>query len=186
MPLDIFFRRRRRLTMGTMVLALLSLLVIYLLDQQGMLLHGGDDLQRYHGKTFLVIGVVDGDTIKLDVPDGDDKITRIRIWGIDTPEIAHPPDPKPAEPFGVEATDLTRLLTDHKTVTVTLESHRPRDRYQRLLAHVELPDGSQLAERLITAGLAHADDRWDHRNLQRYALLEEQAKRDKVGLWSGK
>ncbi|MHC4596883.1 MAG: hypothetical protein ACYS19_18295, partial [Planctomycetota bacterium] len=44
------------------------------------------DFQKYHTKTFTVVNVVDGDTVDVDVPDGEYKYTRIRLWGIDTPE----------------------------------------------------------------------------------------------------
>ena len=44
------------------------------------------DVARYHGKTFTVVNVVDGDTIDVDAPDGEYEHTRIRLWGVDTPE----------------------------------------------------------------------------------------------------
>jgi len=48
------------------------------------------DTEKYHGKTFTVSNVVDGDTIDIDVPDGEYEHTRIRLWGIDTPESKSP------------------------------------------------------------------------------------------------
>jgi len=48
------------------------------------------DVARYHGKTFTVVNVVDGDTIDVDVPDGEYEHTRIRLWGVDTPETKSP------------------------------------------------------------------------------------------------
>ena len=45
-----------------------------------------DDILKYHSKSFLVIKVVDGDTIDIDVPDEPYDHTRIRLWGVDTPE----------------------------------------------------------------------------------------------------
>ena len=36
------------------------------------------DLRKYHEKTFMVVNVVDGDTIDIDIPDG--KYDHTRIW----------------------------------------------------------------------------------------------------------
>ncbi len=66
---------------------------------------------------------------------------------------------------------------------VRLEAHRLRGRYGRLLAYIVLPDGTVLNERLLSEGLAQADDRWPHRDMDRYRQLEDQAKREKRGLW---
>ena len=47
-----------------------------------------NDLQKYHEKIFTVVNVMDGDTIDIDIPDGKYDRTRIRLWGVDTPETA--------------------------------------------------------------------------------------------------
>ena len=44
------------------------------------------DLEKYHGKTFTTVNVIDGDTFDIDIPDGRSEHTRIRLLGIDTPE----------------------------------------------------------------------------------------------------
>jgi endonuclease YncB( thermonuclease family) len=44
------------------------------------------DLEKYHGKIFTVVNVIDGDTLDIDVPDNRYEQTRIRLLGIDTPE----------------------------------------------------------------------------------------------------
>lgn len=44
------------------------------------------DFDKYHGKSFLVIKIVDGDMIDVNTSDGDYPHTRIRLWGVDTPE----------------------------------------------------------------------------------------------------
>ena len=48
------------------------------------------DVRKYHGKTFTVVNAVDGDTIDINIPDGKYEQTRIRLWGVDTPETKHP------------------------------------------------------------------------------------------------
>ncbi len=188
-----FLRRRRRKWWWRFAALALTLVVLIVLDRGGFLLAGRGDLGRYDGRTFLVQRVIDGDTLDLAVPDlaggaVDRPLTRVRVWGIDTPETAKPATPtrdaQPAEPGADAAAALTTQLLAGQTVTVHLERTRLRGDFGRLLAHVELADGGLLAERLLLAGLAEADDRWPHRHLERFALLERQARRDGVGLWA--
>ena len=50
------------------------------------------DLGRYDRKSFTVVRVIDGDTLDIDIADstGNWKTTRVRLWGVDTPETHHP------------------------------------------------------------------------------------------------
>lgn len=139
------------------------------------------DFEKYHKKTFAVAGVVDGDTIDIDIPDGDDDHTRIRLWGIDTPETKHPEFG--VMYFGPEATDFTTKLALGKQVTVYLEEHRTRGYYGRLLAYVQLPDGRFLNEVLLTEGFAYADLRFKHLFYNKYKQLANSARSRKKGLW---
>lgn len=154
---------------------------LFLADRWGLLVYGGADAARYDGRSFQVVAVIDGDTLDLDAPDGRHATTRLRLWGVDTPEAAY--DARPAEPGAAAATQRTAELAYGQSVTVRLEPHRLRGRYGRLLAYVILPDGTVLNERLLSEGLARADDRWPHRDVDRYAQLEAQAQREGRGLW---
>ena len=82
------------------------------------------DFDRYHDKSFRVIHVVDGDTFDIDVPDGETPKTRIRLWGVDTPEIAH--GGTPTMYFGPEAAAFVRETLDGRTVHVVLSLSRTR------------------------------------------------------------
>ncbi len=139
------------------------------------------DLEKYHGKTFAVINVVDGDTIDIDIPDGKNNYTRIRLWGIDTPESKKPN--APVAYFGPQASDFTKKLTLGKQVTVYLEKHRTRGKFGRVLAYVQLPDGRFLNEVLLAEGFAYADLRFRHSFYNRYPQLEAAARSQKKGLW---
>ena len=140
-----------------------------------------NDVEKYHKKTFIVINVVDGDTIDIDVPDGKYEHTRIRLWGIDTPETKHPE--YGVCYFGPEAADFTEELTLGKKVTVYLEEHRTRGKYGRLLAYVQLPDRKFLNELLVAKGFAYADLRFRHSFYHKYKQLEASARSGKKGLW---
>jgi micrococcal nuclease len=139
------------------------------------------DFEKYHEKTFTVVKVVDGDTIDIDIPDVDKNYTRIRLWGIDTPETKSRDNI--VRYFGPEAAKFTTESALGKKVTVYLEEHRTRDKYGRLLAYVQLPDGRFLNEVLVSEGFAYADLRFRHSLYHKYERLEAGARRHKKGLW---
>ncbi len=164
---------------------LLGLAALVLLDRGGLLSREGGDQRRYHEKWFTVVRVLDGDTLDVDIRDGDYPHTRIRLWGVDCPEMhyddqgqAHP------EPWAEEATAYAWQLLDGRRVRLHLEPHSTRDRHGRLLAYVELVDAGVFNESLLLEGWARADQRFPHRHLQRYLTLEEQARSRRVGIWS--
>ncbi len=174
-------QRRRRWVIAAIVLT--GLIVA---DRSGWLLVGrGDDMTAYHGAEFRVGRVIDGDTIEIEIPDPRRRrsATQVRLLGIDCPERAGPRRAT-AEPFADEALMLARSLADGRRVRIALEPHRTRDAYGRLLAHVELADGTSLNEALLQAGLARADDRWPHAQLGRYAQAQRAARKDALGIWS--
>jgi endonuclease YncB( thermonuclease family) len=186
--------RRRRRAIGV-ALGAVVLIALMLVDRQGLLLYPDDELGRYDGQRFYVTRVIDGDTLDVTTPDnipdntaaGDQAVTRVRLWGIDTPELAKRDEGKivsPDQQCAREAAALTRRLAQVREVTLIVEPHQLRGRYGRLLAHVQLADGTMLNEHLLTAGLARADERTGHRFISRYALLELQAQREAVGLWA--
>lgn len=179
-----FLRQVKQRRWVMVVVLLVAGLAGIVADKQGWLLKDGGDLSRYDAKTFRVVKVIDGDTIDIDLPDGKYPTTRIRLWGIDTPEKANQQKQLAAQPFANDATEFTQKLCRDQQVTLQLESHRLRGNYGRLLAYVELPDGSMLNEQLLAAGLARADQRWGHRHSERFTFIEKQARHDKVGLWS--
>ena len=138
------------------------------------------DFEKYHQKTFTVVNVIDGDTIDIDVPDGKYNHTRIRLWGIDTPETKHPEFG--VMYFGPEAAEFATKLVLGKPVTVYLEEHRTRGYYGRLLAYVQLPNGRFLNEVLVAEGFAYADLRFKHSFYNKYKQLEAAARSQKKGL----
>ena len=139
------------------------------------------DLEKYHKKMFTVVKVVDGDTIDIDILDANKNYTRIRLWGVDTPESKS--QDTSVMYFGPEAAEFTTESALGKQVTVYLEEHRTRGKYGRLLAYVQLPDGRFLNEVLVAEGFAYADLRFRHSLYQKYKQLESSARRQQKGLW---
>lgn len=176
--------KRNPKTRWAVRLAVLAVLVfIVFADRLGYLGYDGDDWTRYHDKTFTVLRVIDGDTLDIAAPDGEHTATRVRLWGLDTPEKANAAENRPAEPFAEQALAFTLEHCEGRSVTLHLESHRIRGNYGRLLAHVELSDGRYLNELLLQQGFARADDRWYHDRLDRYDMFEEDAKQNRRGMW---
>jgi len=139
------------------------------------------DLEKYHKKMFTVVKVVDGDTIDIDILDANKNYTRIRLWGVDTPESKS--QDTSVMYFGPEAAEFTTESALGKQVTVYLEEHRTRGKYGRLLAYVQLPDGRFLNKVLLAEGFAYADLRFRHSLYQKYKQLESSARRQQKGLW---
>jgi len=182
--------RVRRL--GIIAAVVAGLTAVSFADHRGWLLHRGAEFDRFDGRTFTVTRVHDGDTIVVRRPDAatrEPDVT-VRLWGIDTPETAGTRlpgvrgGPTEPEPGAAAATALTRRLALGQAVVLHLERHRVRGRYRRVLAYVELPDGTSLNERLLAAGLAVDEPRWAHRYEGRYRMLRLQAQHDGVGLWA--
>ncbi len=140
------------------------------------------DFQKYHTKTFTVVNVVDGDTVDVDVPDGEYEHTRIRLWGVDAPETKS--DEFGVMYFGPQAAEFTIKLTFGKPITIYLDKgNRTRGKYDRLLAYVQLPDTRFLNEVLVAEGFAYADLRFRHSFSNKYEQLESGARSGKKGLW---
>ncbi len=142
----------------------------------------GGDFERFHDGVFRVVKVVDGDTIDIDAPSAGLRTTRIRLWGVDTPEVAG--SPRGAMHFGAEASAFAKSAVMGKRVQLELLEHETRDKFGRLLAYVFVEGESiSLNEGLIRTGHGYADSRFDHPWLTRFMAAESAAMAEDVGLW---
>lgn len=91
---------------------------------------GAGDSTRPAGEA-LVVGVVDGDTIDVDIAGS---VERVRMIGIDTPESVRPDSP--VECFGPEASARTGELLPAGSIVRLVRDIEARDDYGRLLAYV--------------------------------------------------
>ncbi len=183
-------RRRRhhrfRRSRWSALFLIVIVIALVIADRQGWLLvEPAGAMGQYHGRTFQVVRIIDGDTIEIEAFDPEEQrpTTRVRLWGINCPETAGQSSPI-AEPWADEATKLTAALIENSSVTLRLEPSRLRGRYGRILAHVETADGKLLNELLLEAGLAKADERWPHSALRRYAEAQRRAQDADLGVWS--
>lgn len=93
-----------------------------------------------------VASVTDGDTIKISEPV--EGLTDVRLIGVDTPETYGG-----EEPYGPEASAFATEQLSGQTITLELDEEIV-DPYDRLLAHVYLPDGTMFNETLVEEGYA--------------------------------
>jgi len=183
-------RRTRAVVVGISVIA--TALLVWL-DRNGISLPGSGpatsrqqtlatDMDRYHGQRFPVVKVVDGDTLHLGTPDLGGDSTKVRLLGIDAPEMGSNRSARMY--FAEEATAFAKRLALGKEVRVYLDERAgSRDRYQRLLAYIELPDGKFLNEELLSEGYVYADRRFKHSYYRKYLQLEAGARSLRKGLW---
>lgn len=132
------------------------------------------------GDTYPFIRVVDGDTVIVGV---EGRSEYVRLIGIDSPE---PNDPDGPECYATEATEHMKELARTGTVLLRFESAQGyRDTYGRLLAYVELADGTDLGEKMLRDGYAREFAYGQgHTRRDSYIAAEESARSNAMGLWS--
>lgn len=130
--------------------------------------------------TYKVVRVEDGDTITIDMNGREEKV---RFIGVDTPETHDPR--KTVQCFGKTATNYTKQVIGDQPVR--LESDilsTNRDRYNRLLRYVYLPDGTLLNAKLISEGYGFAYISFPFEKALDFKNLEKEARQHNRGLWN--
>jgi micrococcal nuclease len=126
------------------------------------------------------VEVHDGDTIRATLPDGQKVV--VRLIGVDAPEIDGPY--RQAEFGGVAATAFARRLIGSGPVTLERDpGGDDKDKYDRLLRYLRLPDGRDAGSEIIAAGYARAYRKFSYTRKGSYQELEKQAKLAARGLW---
>ena len=140
-------------------------------------------------ETFVCTRVVDGDTIVVE------KIGKVRLIGVDTPETKHPR--KPVEYFGKEASNFTKKMVEGKRVRIEYDWQK-KDKYRRTLAYVyimtndvrDMPEFKNRASielmlnaELIKQGYGHAYTCYSFKYLEQFRKYEKEARENKRGLW---
>ncbi|OSM06802.1 thermonuclease family protein [Magnetofaba australis] len=128
-------------------------------------------------QSVVVKQVWDGDTLRTT-----DNV-KVRLLGIDTPELGDAKRGEAAEPFGERARERAKELVEGQAVTLH-HGVRKTDDYKRRLAHVILSDGRSLGEILVAEGLALTYVRWpDIAHVKRFMKAEKRARKKRLGAW---
>ena len=122
----------------------------------------------------LVVGVSDGDTIK--VLDDSQRVHTIRLMGIDAPEKA--------QAYGQRSKQSLSDLIYRQKVLVEWSK---RDKYGRTVGKVLTPEGTDICLEQITKGMAwhykkYAGEQSAADQVQ-YSDAEKMARESQVGLW---
>lgn len=128
---------------------------------------------------YKVAGVIDGDTIVVNM---NDRPETIRFIGVDTPETVHPSKAKQC--YGDEASKKTLEMLLGKSVYLIPDPQtKDRDQYGRLLRFVFLEDGTFVNAKLIEGGFGFNYIYDPFQFMKEFDRLEKQAKSAKIGLW---
>jgi len=125
--------------------------------------------------------VIDGDTIQVRA---DGRQERVRIIGIDTPEVDG--SPAGAQCYGAEASERLKTALSRQTVTLETDpTQDSRDEYGRLLAYVATPSGLDVGLALLEEGYAREFTyREPYRRQQSYQAAAANAAAAERGLWA--
>lgn len=156
------------------------LLTCFFLILSGVSLQAGE----LKGK---VSWIYDGDTLQVE------NIGKVRLIGIDTPEYeASSRDNFYLQNFAIQPEVLRKISQQAKNFQVRqvkgkivhLECDNiERDKHDRLLAYVYLPDGNMLNRQLLEKGLATVFRRYDFRYKKDFFKIEKTARQQQLGLW---
>lgn len=129
---------------------------------------------------YRVTEVFDGDTIAVDM---NGKKEKIRMIGVDTPETHDPR--KAVQCFGESASSFSREKLLNKEVRLEADpTNQNRDRYDRLLRYVYLPDNTLINAELISEGYGFAYTSFPFQKSDEFRELQRLAQEENRGLWS--
>lgn len=160
------------------VLALLVALAGLIVAQKAEVVQPPASLQAGY---YRVTQFDDGDTIIVDMNGVEEKV---RFIGVDTPETKDPR--KPVQCFGKAASQFTKNLIGQNPVKLEADpTNTNRDRYNRLLRYVYLPDGTLVNLEIIKQGYGFAYVSFPVQKLEEFRAAQKEAREANRGLWAG-
>lgn len=130
--------------------------------------------------TYNVASFDDGDTITVNM---DGREEKVRFIGVDTPETKDPR--KAVQCFGQAASEFTKNFIGQNPVKLEADpTNTNRDRYNRLLRYVYLPDGRLVNAEIIKAGYGFAYTSFPFTKLEEFRAHQRTAREENRGLWN--
>ena len=171
-------RRQKKKFIGLLIG--LTVLGISALGQQlGWFEQSVTQIEQQNPGLYEVTRFSDGDTITVDM---NGQKETIRMIGVDTPET-HDPD-VPVQCYGPAASAYTKNLIGNQKVRLEADpTNQNRDRYNRLLRYVYLPDGRLVQAEIIKNGYGFAYTLFPFTKTDEFVKLEADAKAKAKGLW---
>lgn len=170
-------RQKKRIIKAALSLVLAGALL--LAQKQGWLPEATTKLPAPQPGLYRITSFEDGDTITVDM---NGKRERIRMIGVDTPETQ---DPRTSvQCFGRAASQFTKELIGSSDVRLEADpTNTNRDRYDRLLRYVYLPDGRLVNAEIIRQGYGFAYVLFPFEKMEEFKQHERQAREQSLGLW---
>jgi micrococcal nuclease len=166
---------------GVSLLTLLIIVFIAIGQSQGWFKSTEKGVVTNEPGLYTISRYVDGDTIVVDMNGTNETI---RFIGIDTPET-HKPN-TPVQCYGPAAaahTQNTIKAAGGKVRLVSDSLSTNRDRYNRLLRYVYLPDGTDLNQLNVEQGYAFYYPYFPFSKKTEFKAAEDSAIAAKKGLW---
>ena len=173
--------RRLRRIHGIGLVGLLLIIAIALIQNHGWLNKPEKGVMTTQPGLYAINHYVDGDTISVDM---NGQAQEVRFIGIDTPET-HKPN-TPVQCYGPAAAAYTQSRIKASGGKVRLVSDNlstNRDRYNRLLRYVYLPDGTDLNQQLVANGYAFYYPYFPYSKSAEFSKDEQTAMAAHKGLW---
>lgn len=160
---------------------LIALMLIF--AQQQAWIPGGEKIETTIENStpgrYSVVSFDDGDTIVVDMQG---RKEQIRFIGVDTPETKDPR--KPVQCYGKEASSFTKQIIGEQPVRLEADPESSnRDRYDRLLRYVYLPNGTLLNQLLVSEGFGFAITGFPFTKMDEFVAAQNQARTTQKGLW---
>jgi len=170
-------RSKRRISL---IISLFVVAVAALGQQFGWFDTVAEKAEQTQPGRYRVSRFIDGDTIAVDMHGTKETI---RMIGVDTPET-HKPG-APVQCYGPAAAAYTKNIIGEQTVRLEADpTNQNRDRYNRLLRYVYLPDGRLVQQEIIKNGYGFAYTLFPFEKTEQFIAEEQAAKTASKGLWS--
>lgn len=176
--------KRRKKQIATAVLSLVVIGVIWVGERYGWISNvtetTSNTVQQNQPGLYPIETFEDGDTITVNMNGTSE---RIRMIGVDTPETQ---DPRTSvQCFGKVASEFTKSLIGDQPVRLEADPiNTNRDRYNRLLRYVYLPDGRLVNAEIIKQGYGFAYTLFPFEKIEEFRSYEIQAREQNLGLWN--
>lgn len=162
-----------------LLIALALTAVIYLTQKPSTIAPVIKQAEQSQPGLYSVTTFTDGDTISVNMNGVEEKV---RMIGVDTPETKDPR--KEVQCYGKAASAFTKtIIGDNKVRLEADPTNTNRDRYNRLLRYVYLPDGTLVNAEIIKQGYGFAYTYFPFEKLDEFRGYQKQAEENRAGLW---
>lgn len=148
-------------------------------EEAGWLEQAAQTAESNQPGLYSIASFSDGDTIAVNM---NGRVEKVRFVGVDTPET-HKPG-APVQCYGPAASAYTQRLIGNQNVRLESDPKSTnRDRYDRLLRYVYLPDGTLVNEALIKNGYGFYYPYFPFTKSAQFEAAQNEAIKARKGLW---